>query len=114
MGESSDSAAHDLGLKATDNDQKQFVKDANLYSIDSFPASKKQKTISRIPSAQLSEETKRLDRELRANDFLAEVAEASAAAGQEKAQSEKGMTPDEMREWFEAEYGTELFNYTGA
>lgn len=71
-----------------------------------FAPSKRQKTASRVPSARQLQELEEL---------MQPIMEPTLSGGEdvEETRQEGASTPDEVKAWFQAEFGTELFNYVG-
>lgn len=110
VGYSSDAAGRVAGDRVDDTQHPETARDSSASKFFAPPA-KRQKTQSRRSSAQLREEAERLERVIPTNDFLNDVAEAATAEPEQEEQQSD--SPDALRKWFEAEFGTELFNYVG-
>ncbi|KAK5723529.1 ATP-dependent DNA helicase MER3 [Elasticomyces elasticus] len=77
------------------------MENATIDESDIFGHQQPVKTISRTPSAQLRQEFEQAMAPTIDNSFLAETTH-----------EQKTKSPDELKKWFEAEFGTELFHLT--
>ena len=110
VGYSNDSAAPDLGVEKNVKDQNDLLFGEDSSSSKLPGPLEQQTTASPTPSTRLREEVEHMHCVLPADDFLARVADATTA---EPEKEEHPASPDDLQKWFEEEFGTEYFTYTG-
>lgn len=113
VGDNSDSAMQDFDLRIQKPEHKRPFEHVNAEPDRFFDRPKKQRTTSRMPPEQLRQEVETFERALPMDEVFADAPDASAAAKEDTC-AEGSMNSDELRGWFDAEFGKELFTYTGA
>ena len=110
VGYSTDSAANDLGLSQSQALGSSFSRAGTTGATTKTPHAS-ESSMKRTPSAHLREEADRFAAALPAEDFLAEVDEATTKAERE-GKERKASSPDSLKKWVMEEFGTESFRLT--